>query len=208
MADDKKKVAILGVLVVGLLAVGAYQFVGSGPAEKKPAKKDTQAQQQESSAQNEVQAAAGQEDPMRHYFALGLKPRNPFQPAALPDTNPNPETETNNRIIHAPPEPKPQPRVSTPYSNQVPPWNPTIPGVTAEGSATTPVTPTNEFSYVLIGIVEGPSPVAVFQTGDGAQKMVRVGEYVGEDTKVVRIQNGSVVLQSNGKTITRRVGGK
>ncbi|GIV01362.1 MAG: hypothetical protein KatS3mg015_0192 [Fimbriimonadales bacterium] len=205
MAEDKKKVAILGVLFVGLLAVGAYQFVGSGPAEKKPAKKEAEAKPSENARAE--QAPADNEDPMKNYYALGLSPKNPFQPAALPNTSQNSEPESNNRIIHAPQEPKPQPKVSTPYSNQVPPWNPTIPGVSADGQGTATVVPTHEFSYVLIGIVEGPSPVAVFKADDGSQKMVRVGEYVGQDTKVVRIEGGSVVLKSNGKIITRRVGG-
>lgn len=199
MAQDKKKLLIIGILFLALVGVGTYQFVGSSaPPKKNQASKANEPRQSGTVEQPET------ENTPNKVFALGLTPRNPFQPGTLPNEQ-RPDAIENNRIVQAPPE-RPTPRVDTPYAGVKPPWDPTIPGVGLEpGGASTP--PANEFTYTLIGLVDGPTPVAVFLTSDGAQKMVRVGEYVGQDAKVVRIQNGSVTIQANGKTITQRVGG-
>ncbi|MEW5883083.1 MAG: hypothetical protein AB1725_02520 [Armatimonadota bacterium] len=197
MAQDKKKLLIIGILFLALVAVGTYQFVGSGPA----AKKSSVAKAEEPKDSGTAEQPEDGESPSNLY-ALGFSPRNPFQPGTLPNDQKPSDSENNNRIVHAPPEP----RVSTPYGGEKPPWDPTIPGVDMEpGGESLPAV--NEFTYTLIGLVDGPTPVAVFLTGDGVQKMVRVGEYVGQNAKVVRIQNGAVTIQADGKTITQRVGG-
>ncbi|MER3412693.1 MAG: hypothetical protein C4340_02765 [Armatimonadota bacterium] len=198
MAQDKKKLLIIGVLFLALVAVSTYQFIGSSPAPKKSnVSKPEEAKKNDAAEQPEDKGVAD------NLYALGKTPRNPFQPGSLPNEQSPSDSENNNRIVQAPPE---KPNVTRPYKHQVPPWNPTIPGVGLNPGGE-PLPPVKEFSYTLIGFVDGPTPVAVFLTGDGVQKMVRVGEYVGQNAKVVRIQNGSVTIQADGKTITQRVGG-
>lgn len=197
MAQDKKKLLIIGILFLALVAVGTYQFVGSDPAPKK-----SNASKAEEPNDNSATGQPEGEESRTDLYAFGLTPRNPFQPGTLPNEQKPSDPENNNRIVHAPPEP----RVSTPYQGEKPPWDPTIPGVAMEPGGESPPA-VNEFTYTLIGLVDGPTPVAVFLTGDGVQKMVKVGEYVGQNAKVVRIQNKAVTIQADGKTITQRVGG-
>lgn len=200
MTQDKKKLLVIGILFLALVAVGTYQFVGSSsPA---PQKSNTSKAKAADNSGTPLQPDV--EETPSGLHAFGLTPRNPFQPGTLPSESKVDEPE-NNRIVQAPPE-KPSPRVPTPYKGDKPPWDPTIPGVSLQPGGEAPA-PANEFTYTLIGLVDGPTPVAVFLTGDGVQKMVRVGEYVGQNAKVVRIQNGSVTIQADGKTITQRVGG-
>lgn len=200
MGQDKKKLLIIGILFLALVGVGTYQFVGSSPA---PKKKEAKAEQSKDSAAAQQPA---EEEASDKLYAYGLTPRNPFQPGSLPNEQRPDEPENQSRIVQAPPE-KPAPRVKTPYGGEKPPWDPTIPGVDLKPSGEPLPAVNNEFTYTLIGLVDGPTPVAVFLTDDGTQKMVKVGEYVGQNAKVVRIQNGSVTIQADGKTITRRVGG-
>jgi hypothetical protein len=206
MKDDKRKIAIVIGLLVVVLGIGAWQFSSSlsKPNDKrqeevaeKPSKDDQ--------SNNEVLVA--------DLDMIGLTRRNPFQPSPLADMDPRPqENPPAQQTPSSSSSSSNGRRITSDINTTVPPWvfsgDPQWPaGGEPSISQSAPLRPSNEFAYTLIGVVDGPRPVAVFRGDDGSQQMVRVNENVGSNSKVVGIQNGQVKVQHNGKTITLSVGG-
>lgn len=65
----------------------------------------------------------------------------------------------------------------------------------------------NEFAYSLVGIVVGERPLAVLQSDDGVQKLVKLGAAVDGDSRVSSIGRRSVTVEHRGKRITLKLGG-
>ncbi len=204
---DKKKIVIIGVLAVAVLGIGAWQF---SSAKSTPGSKSAK-----ESAKSASQSEPTRETIVADLDMIGLKRRNPFQPSALAEMQP---TQAESTTVVAPPQASSNgARPSGPRGSSITPdiskypftfdGEPSLtPGV--ELTPGTPLRSPNEFTYSLVGVVDGPRPVAVFRGDDGTQRMVRLNESVGSNnSKVVGIQNGQVKVQHNGKTITLSVGG-
>lgn len=206
MKDDKRKIAIVIGLLVVVLGIGAWQ-VSSSLGKPSDKKSEEVAEKPASDAQANSEVLVADLD------MIGLTRRNPFQPSPLADMDPRPQE--NPPAQQNPPSTSSSSngrRITSDINTTVPPWvfsgDPQWPtGGEANISESAPLRPSNEFAYTLIGVVDGPRPVAVFRGDDGGQRMVRVNENVGSNSKVVGIQNGQVKVQHNGKTITLSVGG-
>lgn len=209
MNNDKRKLAILGVLIAAILGIGAWQFTSAlrAPERKQKTVPPTAAAQK--------QQQQPQQQPIAELDRIGLTRRNPFQPSALPDMTPTTPTTSS-----PPPPPSNQPRsngsprITPQIDTKLPPFQ--LPGDPIAGAGTPgvsidpapPLRSEDEFAYSLIGILEGPRPMAVFKDDSGKQHLARVGENISSKSKLVKIQNGKVTVQHNGKTITLTVGGK
>ena len=196
MSNDKTKIILIAVLVAALASVGAWQFIGSDNSNEKKTPKETK----------KITVAAHDEetDPFDEISMLFLERKDPFVPGRL---NPDPLDQTPSTRTVTPPPPTPQPtiRPTIEPGTGVPPFDPG--SGNAEFSTAPPIRTSNEFPYSLIGVLEGPRPVAVFQSDLGAQMMVAVNGSIGRRGKVVKISNGQVTVLHNGKKITLTVGG-
>ena len=111
-----------------------------------------------------------------------------------------------------PPKPVAQPVQSAPVQSLgsnggSAPFNPDISGTLPPmggggigGSPTMPVV--TKPMYTVKGIMLGSKPLAVFEDGDGNQKLVPVGGSIDGDTQVVAIEKGKVTVSRNGKRHT------
>lgn len=200
MNRDKQKLVILAVLVMALLGVGAYQFIGGTGDDKKSSKP------QQDVTTKKPGPKAAEEAVVADLSMIGLTRKDPFQPWALPGSEPqNPEPPREQQ------QPSPSVRSPSSSSKPLPPFNFDALPVTTPGNVeitpSTPLRSPDEFSYSLVGVVDGPKPVAVFRSDTGEQRMVRINEPLGSDSKVVNISNGRVTIQHRGKNITLAVGG-
>lgn len=213
MGNEKKKTLILGVLVVMVLGIGAWQFMGSGP---EPTQKKPDAQTTAESTEPTTNASenlSAENDPSM----FGLKRKNPFQPYKLPQDASIPGSQ--NTIIKPPEQNNPSsvrrpsgPRLSPQYGGGMAPYPIDAPGAGPNANVQVnpgaPMRSPNEFAYTLSGVVDGPNPVAVFVSDSGQQKMVPLNGSVEPGSRVVGIRDGKVVVSHKGKTITLRVGGR
>jgi hypothetical protein len=67
--------------------------------------------------------------------------------------------------------------------------------------------PPSQDGYELVGVVDGPHPVAVFRSGGGTQKMVYLNGSIEQGARITGISHGKVTVSQNGKTKTLTVGG-
>jgi hypothetical protein len=194
MDPNKKKTVILAALLLSLLAIGAWQFMG-GKSEAPKASSAPVSEAPKPIAENVGGTTQEQETDLS---LVGLKRKDPFQPGTLP-------VDEATKAVTPPVNEKPSPSgpVLRPQITGLPPA-----GVTP-GSMTPsqPMIPTDAFDYTLVGVVEGPNPVAVFKSSSGNQTMVRIGGSIGENAKVVDIRGGRVIVNYNKKTTTLSVGG-
>lgn len=190
---DNKKKLVFGVLVAALLGVGAFQFIGGS-------------QEPVAAAPTQVAKEAPKLVAQTSITVPPLGPRDPFAPARL----------EGGVIREATPEPAP----STGGAGQtkLPPIRdifggggniPVLPetggGPGLEGQPTIQVTPT--FSYVLVGVVMGDTPAAVFADASGNQRLITLGGSIDGDSKVVAIENGKVVVKFGKDMLTLSIGG-
>jgi hypothetical protein len=219
MKDDKKKMMILGVLALVMIAVGAFSFMGGGGAAAttevvattETPTEGTDGDGTEAGVEGE-EGAEGVEGvdsglPTEGDGALALMPLPVRDPFTVP-------TGLDDRIQAAPPAPVQQTPAPVAQSS-----NPQPPAMHA-GNA--PLTPPmggglpsfgegNDVSlppvvakpqYTVKGIILGTKPLAVFEDGDGNQKLVSVGGSVDGDTRVVAIDKGRVTVSYKGKQHT------
>ncbi|MCH8274130.1 MAG: hypothetical protein IH851_05010 [Armatimonadetes bacterium] len=200
MNQDKKKYIVFGILGVVLLGVGAWQIVGPGGSKEAP-KPDKNLQ-----ATND-RPIAGQTQPGNRdqpdgtdIWVAARERRDPFQPSRLPED----PSASPPRVVSSPTDTRPGPGPPPGPINQgidtggLLPWDPI------------PVDPgpdLNAFNYTLVGIVEGPSPMAVFRDATGAQKLVRLKGFLQPESQVVAIRDGNVTVVHRGEEITLTVGG-
>lgn len=204
MGEDKKKIAILGLLFVALLAVGAWQIMRSGKSE--PKKRPETSKQ---TTKDETQIAE-KNDFQDEFATLNLERRDPFEPGTLPkDPDQTARQQEDNRhpINNGGGSTSSGPRIPTMIDKG------TLPSPFGIQNNTTinpsdPIRNPNEFGYTLVGIVEGPKPTAVFKSESGKQVMADLNGSVGGQSKVVGIKNGKVTILHNGKKITLTTGGQ
>lgn len=222
--DDKKKLMVLGAMAAVLLAVGAFQFMGSGPAPKPVTEAEDKAKD---SAASEVASKDPkmEEDPIRAQILDLLNPgvstRDPFMPSGqiAKDMTP-PEAPATGQ------KPMPAPTINGGTgrrggggnfdSEGFKPWGPpTLQGdLNPNGPKLVPAPSGNntgspnggqvqnpdEFGYKVKGIIEGKTKMAVFEDQAGNQKLVPVGGSVDGDSVVEDVADGKVKVKHRGKS--------
>lgn len=192
MNREKKQLLVVIVLAVLILAVGAFQFMkGSEPEPVASTKKDE----------------AKPNDPAKDAKLAKLYPelmplaqKDPFLPASFVNNKPE-------QPVTPPADPKPVKQVETGL-DPLPPDGWVIPGGDPKVEPLKPVTPPKPvFGYILVGIVEGAHPSAVFDDGKGNQQLVEVGQGIGPNATITKITRGKVHVKFNAETLVFNVGG-
>lgn len=192
MNREKKQLAVVGVLVVLILGVGAFQFMrGSEPPPVATAKetKATEVKPEKAEPKN-----------------VGLPPlaqKDPFQPSTFITEG---TTVANDQV---PPKQPVQQTHGKPKLGIDPDFQLDRikfgPAGTKEVKPVEPPKP--EFGYNLIGIIDGAHPAAVFEDGQGNQQLVEVGQGIGPSATITTISRGTVRVKFNAETLVFNVGG-
>ncbi|MFM9874420.1 MAG: hypothetical protein ACKVQS_13270 [Fimbriimonadaceae bacterium] len=210
MNGDKKKMLVLGVLALLLVAVGAFSFLSGGnssaSAELTTTKADAKTTAVDDTDPNAVKGEGDlktETDPTKNpdgtpkdglLAMVPLAPRDPFTIPAQLDTRPKQEPVK--------PVPVANTQVPTTLGNNRPegnrPFPPPmgeLPGGGIGGGVPMAVVP----QYTVKGIILGAKPLAVFQDSSGNQKLVSLGGSIDGDTTVVAIEKGKVTVSYKGK---------
>jgi hypothetical protein len=190
LKDDKKKLAIVGVLGFIVVGVGAFQFMhGSAPAPvKKPAPKQALVADAKDKATSPNPA-----------YAAPLPARDPFKAPAdsgMPDDQTKqPPTTSPSKGVSQPPHM----RGSVGGSGYtLPPGAGTVAPLAV---AAPPV------GYRLSGLINGQHPAAVFTDATGAQRLVPLSGSLDGDTQLIAVQKGRAVVSFRGKHLRLSLGG-
>ena len=203
---------VLGALVILVIAVGAFQFMGGKPAASDATVATTDADAGDGTTGVEGEEGTdgtvgeeGVDGEVQPVNAIGdvvasLPVRDPFQPSQ------GMEDSTTPKVVEPPKtvtEPRP-PRVASNGGNT--PYNPGIGGSLPElggfgGGQLTPTTPP-EPAFRVVGILVGERPIAVFEDDGGNQRLVPLGGSIDGDTKVTKIEQGKVTIERHGKAKT------
>jgi hypothetical protein len=206
MKDDKKKVIVVGVLVVALAGVGAFTMLGgSSPA---PAPTATASKDASSDKDKKDAAAEDVEGPKNPLYAADLAQRDPFQPRAIPvDPAVAAAQKAAAPTLPTPPKSRRSARVGGGGYTSIPPVQ--ISGSLPEGPiGLTPTGPDpSTFNYSVSGVIVGQRPAAVFTDSQGNQRLVPVGGSLDGDSKVVSIDKGQVTVEHRGKKLRLPLGG-
>jgi hypothetical protein len=215
MKDDKKKLLVVGLLFVVILAVGAFQFMGSSTPAPKPEAKKTEGAAEAAEEGAEANVEKDQEsDPVRQLYAMGLPARDPFAEENLPDmpgqtpakpaeqTQPSKPVASNSgsRRGFTPPLPPINPMPGGFNIQPSPGMNGSLPAV--GGGA-----PTDGPNYSVSGVIQGEKNAAVISDGQGNQRLIHEGQQLDGDSRVVSIRGDKVVIKRKNKTVTLTVGG-
>ncbi|MEZ5163070.1 MAG: hypothetical protein R2688_04840 [Fimbriimonadaceae bacterium] len=210
MNEDKKKAVVLGVLVVVMLGVGAFTFMGK-PKPAPVSSTDTATEiTDEGTELAEGEGAEGEiSDPVTALNEIGLSPysaRDPFETPA------GAKVDTKPPVQNTPPPTKVASNTPPPMSGGNKPFNPLegwdgpLPtGTTPAGGGTIPGSGAAvelKPKYRVMGVIVGAKSMAVFEDSDGNQKLVPVGGAVDGDTKVTAIERGKVTVSHRGKQQT------
>lgn len=201
--DDKKKIMVMGALVVVVVGIGAFQMTSgglSGPQEKKsPAKEAVAAKDDPAKAQAEK--AAETPNPL---FAKDLPERDPFKEGVISNSVQPPATQPTGKQLVT--------RRSQRPGNIVPPFDPTgnLPAAFEQGKTSlqgaAAIRPPDQFAMTVSGVIMGSRPAAIFQDDQGNQRLVALGGAVDGDSRVTGISQGKVTVSHKGKTVTLTVG--
>jgi hypothetical protein len=212
MKKDKKQMLVLGALVLLVLAIGAFQFMGSKP--KPVAAKHSASDKPKDDPL--VASVDPEKDPMKDYIeqmiATSSTPRDPFAPQAVVIDEPEPQPVDPGTVAPHRTDPgstMPRPEIGTGSTGgQVDPLyvDPQI--VPDNGNNTAPTT--NGQPFALTGVMIGKSKkLCMLLLRDGQQTLVREGQSFGPnmETTVVTITEEYVVLRHLGKEITLGLNG-
>ena len=195
MTKQKKQMIVVSVLVLAVLAIGAFQFMGPKPS---PVVADDGAD----GKKGEVIVAANTEDPVRRAIGMLLdeagSPRDPFVPqAVLID-----EEEQEHRPT--PGFDQTQFTGQRPNTEIVGPLNPGVPTSTDTGLE--PSLPLGT-PYALRGVMLGQKNLAMIELTGGRQILVEEGEQFAAGSSVLAISEHEVVIKVNGTVKTLPLGG-
>lgn len=188
--QDKKKFVVFGVLVLALLAVGAFQFLGGS---SKPAFPDDDETPKALAKKEEpVDPEEAQREELKALMQGPLDKRDPFKTDRQPEQAKKPEAQTSGNS-------RPGPSIA--------PFEPLPGGLTGDGSPvdlapSAPIRQPGEFAYAVRGVVVGAKPMAVFEDDFGNQRLVALGASIDPDSRVVRIERGRVTVRHRGKDRT------
>lgn len=194
--NDKKKLAILGALVVVMLAVGAFSFLGkSKPAPAASAEVAANEKADEEKAPATEEEGLTKTTEITGMVANHYSPRDPFEAPSGADSappRPAPPVQTKSRSSNNNSQP----------SGYVDAYRPLpLAGDLGSIGGGLPLVPTGP-TYKVKGVLIGKKPVAVFEDESGNQKLVPLGGSVDGDTKVIKIEKGKVTVSHKGKTKT------
>ncbi|MHB8637250.1 MAG: hypothetical protein ACYC96_12345 [Fimbriimonadaceae bacterium] len=191
MKDDKKKLAIVGVLGFIIVGVGAFQFMGG--SSNTPAKKPSATK---SAAGADIKDANTVKNPE---YAMALPERDPFKA---------PEDSGSADLTVKPPLPPAKRLPQPPHMRGEFGANTMLPNA---GGGTIPplfVAPTQPtFGFRLSGLISGRHPAAVFTDASGAQRLVPLHGSLDGDTQLVAVQKGRAVVSYRGKHLRLSLGG-
>ncbi len=208
--NEKKKTLVVGALLVAVLGIGAFRMVGSSPPPAPAAKGAAKP------AAPADPLAGGKEPAKNPMYALALAARDPFQPAAFSVSPSKPAAPAGgpppgaaSALPALPPSGRvpSAPRTSEPPSSGSPAGLPGAmggtlpplgvssgtlpPGLPPPGVRAAPAArPEAPFDLVLVGVVQGARPLAVFRAAgksDGEERLVRVGETLDGSTRLLSI---------------------
>ena len=185
---EKTQVVILGVLVLVVLAIGAYQFVGkktqaaSTPASKTKAEPKT------------VRMAAV--NPVE--LVITGEPVDPFAPRMAKSSEPEYPPNLQAPTIDIKP-------TSIRPMNTLPMFNSQTNVAPLSVRMVPPPEENPSSIYTVTGVVEGQSNIAVVRGAEGARFIVRVGQMVGK-YEVTSITRMGVVLKHGSKIYLLRLG--
>lgn len=200
MTKEKKQFVALGALGLMVVSVGAFQFMGGSPEPPKTEEPKKVAAPKKETAAEIAKAAIKNPD-----FANPLPIRDPFEISGFAFTADEKKEDPAASATADVPRADKKPEVKRGHSEFRP--RP-LPGNPEAGGTTIPPLepPKPKFEYSLIGIVTGKSPSAVFADGGGNQRMVDLGQSVGDAT-VVSITRNFVKVRFNNETLVLKVGG-
>lgn len=209
---DKQKIIVLAVLGVVIVGIGAFQFMGGGSPEPAKTSKKAESAKPKSS---EDPAMDEKKVELTKLITGSLPARDPFRPASL-------EPEPNTVATTTPPAPTQPPAAPTsprtprpsPMAGGIAPMNPmgSLPAAMPNGMTGpvggavavqpgAPLRQPGEPGYSVAGVVIGEQRMVVLQDDDGKQRLVRVGENLDPNTKVVSVEKGKVKVRAGGKTV-------
>ncbi len=206
MSKDKKQMIVLGALVLLVLAVGAFQFMGPKP---KPApaaavKKDV--------PKDDELVAGGPEkvDPMDEYIktlmANASSPRDPFAPQAVVfEREPGQQTPVDPpRTTYRPPSEIVGPVIVNPNNGGTNPGTFNGNNTTLVPDSTLKTDGTNGMAFALRAVMIGKTKkLCILETIDGRQILITEGQSFGRnmESTVVEITEEYVVLKHLGKEL-------
>lgn len=201
MNKEKKQLAVMGVLLVLVLGIGAFQFMGGTPEAPPPAgltKEEERVAAEQKKQEEEAKTAIKNPE-----FANSLPQRDPFQVAGFALTAKVEETPPTPAPI---PDPKPEKsKIRRPKLN---PLSGELPGLNSGPETLVPAEPPKpKFEFSLIGIVTGSEPAAVFTDPSGNQRMVEPGQSLGSNAQVLSISKSTVKVRFINETLVLKVGG-
>lgn len=198
-ANPKQLVAV-AVLTLLLVGVGVWQWTNlSQPAPQNTPSKPAQGTNNPSTAQT-VQSPA---PPATGIVLPALSPRDPFKPtqAILALTT---AQNTNKVVAVKKPEDAPKRELSSvpPFALPAPGNLQLEPAKTEPEDSQAPQTP----QWTVVGVVQGPSTLAILKDSEGNRRFVRPGDTLEEGWRVHQIQRGRVVFKKADEQIAVRVG--
>lgn len=215
MQDDKKKMTVLGVLVIAIIGVGAFQMMPQGadvpPAE--PHKKWVPPADDVSAKVTIIPNPS---------VMTPLSKRDPFDvpPGADPDAAPPVETKPEpSRTKEMPPtlgSGSPQPFGQFPSLPNAGIDNGTTNRAAGvEVIKTEPIKPPDPpkpvepvFNYTLSGVIVGRQPAAVLRDAQGRQQLITEGSKIDADATLVKVRPNGVTIEVGGKQIRMEIQGK
>jgi hypothetical protein len=203
--DEKKKIVVVGALVVVVLGIGAFQMTSgglSGPQEKVK----TPGEQAVAAKDGDAKKAETEEFVLRNpLFANTLPARDPFEEGSITNSLKPPEP---NRYVRPPVR-------NTSANPGTQPFRPLgagdrLPEAFAGGNNSlqpgVPLRDPDAFALTVTGVIMGARPAAIFQDDAGNQRLVALGGELDGGSRVTGISRGKVTVSHKGKTVTLTVG--
>lgn len=205
MNPEKKKMIVMGVLVLMIVFIGAFQMMGSSPepAPAKTEKKGTE-KTETSTDKPEVEKVVNPDQ------AIPLGKRDPFAPSDFAVVmNTDPLLAKLNATKSAPVTRLPG---TTDGGGEKPiewtPSKPFTPGGKVGGGDVPPFEPeAPKFKYSVAGIVNGAVKAAVFRDASGGERLVEVGSAIDGASTLVAINGNTVKIKFYDRTLVLNVGG-
>lgn len=217
---EKKQLIVMGTLIVVLLGVGAFSFLGGGGGAKPAAANTAQKTSKETAvpdANRDYGDKSGTKEEMTGVAGPEYTDRDPFSiPHGLQGLAKNAGPGTAPRPIGGGPAEHSPHTMTAAAAAGVTPVNPqpmagdvrvdpsaSNPGAHLASQAgpekSTEFVPSPENPGVsLVGVVQGDVPVAILQDHGGKQFFIKLGT-TAQDVRLIAVQNRHVVIEYGGK---------
>lgn len=196
MDKERQKVLLLAGLFVVVLGVGTFQMLPRSKASDKP-------------------KPAAKKDPSKVTITMGQPPdaslfeehtaqtprRDPFAPTAL---NPAPDRSQPSHQSTSP-----SPGKVRPFIADVQPMQPLVGALPQPGAGFhdgEDVRSPRSRGYAVTGVILGTTPAVVVRDGQDNQRLVRIGGSLDEESRVVEIERGRIVVVRGGRRTVMKLG--